>query len=288
MDTPLDGGLRPHHGLDVRQQVLLHEAWGEVLDRPAHVALPHVELPGGGGSEPRDAKLAVDEDGGDLRAQVVVLQIALGGVELLHLPVQLVVGRLHLLLGGLQLLVGRLQLLVRRDELLVGGLELLVRRLDLLHRRLQIRAGGPKLVLELLDDGLFRGGRGLVFGIGLLGGFCHLQHDGEEARIRCEPGHRPDREVQAMRAAVHLHRDVLTDHLPSIPDRLRERGAHLDPQAALRQIQEVVGRSAHGSLQVPPCPSREVQDVAALVHHRAGRGVLLEHHPLEGLAEQVR
>ena len=65
----------------------------------------------------------VKEDGGDFRTGEEVLHVAVGLVQLLHLPLQLGVDRDQFLVQGLQLFLGGLQLLVGGLQLFVGGLD---------------------------------------------------------------------------------------------------------------------------------------------------------------------
>ena len=67
---------------------------------------------GGGGREPLDAELPVQEDRGDVGAVEQVGHVVVGRLQLLDLFLELVVDRGQLLVERLQLLLGGLQLLV--------------------------------------------------------------------------------------------------------------------------------------------------------------------------------
>jgi hypothetical protein len=81
---------------------------------------------------------------------------------------------------------------------------------------------------------------------------------------------------------LELHRDGVADDPGAGGGGRVEGPAQLDAEAVADGVEEVRRRRAGGRREVAADAPRDVLDVSALVHHRAGRRELVEQHPLDG------
>src|SRR5262249_5398403 len=91
VDAPLERLARAEDLLDILGKFGVIEMVGDVAEWPAAVAGNEIEDAGYGRREAADDEIAVEKDGGDLRALIQILQVGIGAIELIDLDRQLVI-----------------------------------------------------------------------------------------------------------------------------------------------------------------------------------------------------
>jgi hypothetical protein len=265
-------GAHPAH---ILFQLRIVDTADDVGQWASTVAGDQVEQLGDGRRKAPDHEISVEKDCSDLRALKQVAKVAVGPVEFVDLRaeliidcLQLLVDRLQFLFRGLELLIGGLQLLIDREQFFIGRAKLLVRRLELLDCRLQPFFGLLKLRLDLPDSSV----------VGLLSP-CRLFRRSDRSPVEEHNAvdglvvfaDRLDSEADRLGAAIDIYGDAIAHDPLAGFLRAMERGAQIGAQAGAGHRDDItIGRSG-GSLEVFPCPRREIECLACFVDDHVAR-----------------
>src|SRR5262245_8223889 len=294
VDSPLQWLARAEYLLDVLRKRGIVEIVGDIGQRPATVAGNEIEDAGHGWREAAKDQLAVEKDGGDLRAFIQVLEVGIGAIEFVDLDgqlvidgLQLLVDRLQLLLRRFQLLVGRLQLLVDRGHLLVTGFELFDRGLVLLRHRLQPLARLAQLALEMLEVAVAPLALALLGRTLLRRGRGQLAEHDEIEHLVVIHAQRLDRDPDKLGLVVASQLDVVAHRGALRFDRLVQGGTQRQAQALARHRHQRAAWPPGWRLQILSGAGGIIDDVALAANHDVGRRVTLTHARLDRLLQRA-
>ena len=216
----LAGHLGRHRQQDVAGKDVGHVGQGAAVIGPAQ--RKDLQRRGGEVAHPH---VAVDHQQRNLGRGKEVLQVAVGGRQIVDLGLQLVV-------DGTQLLVRGLKLLVHRHHFFVRALQLLVRGLKLLDGAVQLDPRQAQLLLQQVRPGF--GDAQLIrlvqrVGQGLCARVVKYQQDASVGQGLCEQGH-------WLRPQVGPRQQVAQDRRAARSGHLVQRGGHRLLEARMHDL----------------------------------------------------